>query len=143
MTRRSSRCGCAALAACLLIGAPLATAADLGRLFFTPEQRAELDRRRNTNTVEAAEVVVESLLRVDGHVTRSSGKTTTWINGAPQYDLYRGRDPARVAVDDAAARTPVKVGETLDRTRGEIRPTIQPGSIEIHGGTSGRQTRAR
>lgn len=142
MTRRPALCALAALAALLLAGAPPAAAADLGRLFFTPQQREELDRRRDTNIVEA-EVVVESLVRVDGHVSRSSGKTTTWINGAPQYDLYHGRDPARVAVDDAAVSAPLRVGETLDRTRGEIRPMIEPGSIEIHGGTSGRQARTR
>jgi hypothetical protein len=139
--RAASR-GAALALALLVCGADPAAGADLGRLFFTPQQREELDRRRDTNTVEA-EVVVESLVTVNGHVSRSSGKTTTWINGAPQYDVYHGRDPARVAVEDAAVQSPVKVGETLDRTRGEVRPTIEPGGIEIHAGKPSRQPRAR
>ena len=115
---------------------------ELGRLFFTPQQRGELDRRRDTNAVEA-EVVIENLVTVNGHVSRSSGKTTTWINGVPQYDAYHGRDAARIAVDDPSVNSPVKVGETLDRTRGEVRPSIEPGGIEIHDGQRSRQARRR
>jgi hypothetical protein len=142
MTRRLTTCAPAMLAALLLFGAPCAIAADLGRLFFTPQQREELDRRRDSNAVEP-EVVVESLVTVNGQVSRSSGKTTTWINGAPQYDVYRGKDPTRVVVDDAAVRSPVRVGDTLDRTRGEVRPTIEPGAIEIHASKPSKPQRTR
>lgn len=144
MTRRRPTLRAPALAALVLLAtaAPHAAGADLGRLFFTPQQREELDRRRDTNTVEA-EVVVESLVTVNGHVSRSSGKTTTWINGTPQYDVYHGRDPTRVAVEDTAVTSPVKVGETLDRTRGEIRPSIEPGSIEIHGAGPAKRSQPR
>jgi hypothetical protein len=124
---------CALLLVALLLATPAAHAADadLGRLFYTPQQRAELDRKRATNAVEA-EVVVESLVTVNGRVSRSSGKTTTWINGVPQYDTYAGKDPASVAIDDNGRDTPVSVGDTLDRTRGEVRPAIAPGGIEIN-----------
>lgn len=124
---------CAMLVAALLLAAPSARAADtsLGRLFYTPQQRAELDRKRATNAVET-EVVVESLVTVNGRVSRSSGKTTTWINGVPQYDTYAGKDPAHVAIDDNGRDTEVSVGDTLDRTRGEVRPAIAPGDIEIN-----------
>jgi hypothetical protein len=118
--------------AALLLAAASAPAAatDVGRLFYTPQQRAELDHKRATNAVEA-EVVVERLVTVNGRVSRSSGKTTTWINGVPQYDTYTGRDPAHVAIDDNGTDTKVSVGDTLDRTRGEVRPAIEPGEIEI------------
>jgi hypothetical protein len=121
------------LVGALLLAAPPVHAADasLGRLFYTPQQRAELDRKRATNAVEA-EVVVESLVTVNGRVSRSSGKTTTWINGVPQYDTYTGKDPARIAIDDNGRDTAVSVGDTLDRTRGEVRPSIAPGEIEIN-----------
>jgi hypothetical protein len=128
--------------ALLLAGPTPALGADLGRLFFTQQQREELDRRRDTKTVET-EVVVENLVTVNGHVIRSSGKTTTWLNGTPQYDAYRGRDPTRIAVEDAGGQSPVRVGETLDRARGEVRPTIKPGSIEIHAGRPTGQPRGR
>ena len=106
---------------------------DLGRLFYTPQQRTDLDRKRATNAKEDVPVVVERLVTVNGRVSRSSGKTTTWINGTPQYDTYPGRDPSRVAiVEENGADATVKVGDTLDRTRGEVRPAVEPGGIEIN-----------
>lgn len=131
------------LAAVVLVAAATpATGTDLGRLFYTPQQRADLDRKRATNAVET-EVVVESLVTVNGRVSRSSGKTTTWINGVPQYDTYAGRDPSRVALDDNGRDTTVSVGDTLDRTRGEVRPAIEPGGIEIKRGQPSAQTPVR
>ena len=59
---------------------PHAAADELGRLFFTPQQRQDLDHRRERN-IQEKEVVVESSVTVNGKVTRSSGKTTTWVNG--------------------------------------------------------------
>ena len=120
-----------ALTGALLGAIPSASAQDLGRIFFTPQQRQDLDRRRNSNVAET-EVVVESLVTVNGHVVRSSGKTTTWINGVPQYDTYRGRTPDRVGVESSNSAVGVKVGETLDRSKGEVRDTLQGGEIKIN-----------
>jgi hypothetical protein len=122
----------AALAAALVAGASLAPARpaaadDLGRLFFTPQQRQELDRRRASN-VQEKEVVIESAVTVSGQVSRSSGKTTTWVNGVPQYDTYSGRDPARVRLPDGT----LKIGQTLDRARGEVTDGLQGGEIRLH-----------
>jgi len=50
---------------------------NLGRLFFTEQQRQDLDRRRQANIQETA-VVVESTVTVNGQVSRSSGRSTTW-----------------------------------------------------------------
>jgi len=120
-----------ALAGALLGALPCACAQDLGRIFFTPQQRQDLDRRRDLNVTES-EVVVESLVTVNGNVVRSSGKTTTWINGVPQYDTYRGRTPDRVGVASSDSAVGVKVGETLDRNKGEIRDTLQGGGIKVN-----------
>ena len=134
VTARTALCRGTLAAVLLLAVAAPAQPADtqLGRLFYTPQQRAELDVRRSSNTVENEVVVVESLVTVNGRVSRSSGKTTTWINGVPQYDTYSGRDPSEVAIDDNGTNMEVRVGDTLDRTRGEVRPTIEPGGIKIH-----------
>jgi len=78
-------------ARCLFVGAFLlgvatgqaAAQENLGRLFFTEQQRQDLDRRRQANIQETA-VVVESTVTVNGQVSRSSGRSTTWINGVPQ-----------------------------------------------------------
>ena len=118
-----------ALAAGAGVSAPRPAAADeLGRLFFTPRQHQELDRRRASNVQEKEEVVVESSVTVNGHVARSSGKTTTWVNGVPQYDTYSGRDPARVHLQDGT----VKIGQTLDRTRGEVKDGLEGGSVRVN-----------
>ena len=121
-------------AAMLLLAAatPAQAAETVGRLFYTPQQRADLDVRRASNAAEPEVVVVESLVTVNGRVSRSSGKTTTWINGTPQYDKYAGQDAARVTLDDNGADTKVSVGDTLDRTRGEVRPTVAPGGIKVN-----------
>lgn len=122
-----------ALAACA--AAPVA-AEELGRLFFTPQQRQELDRRREANVMESGSTTVESTMTVNGHVARSSGKTTTWINGVPQYDSHRTRDPARVTVGGSEGEPPVevKIGQTLDKTRGEVKDGLGGGRIIIRRG---------
>ena len=116
---------------------PVASAQDLGRLFLTPQQRKNLDRQRQADFV-AKETVVESLVTVNGRVTRSTGRTTTWINGVPEDDTYRSADPARVAVDGGSSRVPVKVGQTLDRSRGEVKDALQGGQIQVPGSPPGR-----
>lgn len=104
-----------------------AAADELGRLFFTPQQRQELDRRRASN-IQEKEVVIESTVTVNGHVVRSSGKTTTWVNGVAQDDTYSGRDPARVHLEDGT----LKIGQTLDRTRGEVKDNLQGGTVRVN-----------
>jgi hypothetical protein len=130
--RGSPRIAAGALLVLALGGTGLAPAPaaadDLGRLFFTPQQRQDLDRRRESNIKEEKEVVIESSVTINGHVTRSSGKTTTWVNGVPQYDTYSGRDPARVHLQDGT----VKIGQTLDRARGEVKDNLQGGTVRVN-----------
>jgi hypothetical protein len=120
----------AALCGALLAASPSGYGQDVGRVFFTPQQRQDLDRRRDTNVPETG-APVESLVTVNGHVTRSSGKTTTWINGVPQYDTYRGRVPDRVAVESGTTMQGVRVGQTLDRSSGEVRDVLPGGAIKV------------
>ena len=125
---------------CLVASAP-APAQELGRLFLTPQQRQDLDRRRATNRAEEeAPQISEGPLTLEGHVQRSSGRTTTWINSAPQYDSGAGRDPARVTVVPNAGEPGVslKVGEIYERTTGEVRDRLQGGKITV--GKPSRQT---
>lgn len=113
--------------------APAAASADLGRLFFTPQQREDMDRRRLTNEQERVVVTVESVLTVNGHVSRSGGPATTWINGVPQEDNRPGRDPAQVVIQPAEgeAQVSVKVGQTLDRVRREVREGFGSGEVRV------------
>jgi hypothetical protein len=108
---------------------PVQAVENLGRLFLSPQQRQELDRRRQANIQEAS-VVVESRLTVNGQVSRSSGETTIWVNGVPETSRRRPRDPARVTLPGAGdASVSVKVGQTLDKVRGGISDPIGKGEI--------------
>lgn len=114
--------------------APMAASDELGRLFFTPEQRQQLDQRRANPIDERPAVAAqseESLVTVNGRVTRSSGKTTTWLNGVPQYDSRPAGAADRIRLGAGASRPSVKVGQTLDRTSGAIRDGLQGGSVVV------------
>ena len=134
-----------ALAAGLLLamtagwhGNVLAQQSSLGTLFFSPLQRQELDRRRQTNA-QAVNITADDLVTINGRVSRSSGKTTTWINGVAQEDTYRDRDPTRVTVPRGEDQeVTLKVGETLDRIKGETRSSVESGAISIRRRQPGR-----
>ena len=113
-----------------LFGSNRASSEELGRLFFTPQQRQDLDQRRISNVVEA-ERVVESLVTVNGNVTRSGGQSTTWINGVAQNNVAGGRDPARPVIVDGESTIHVKVGQTFDRNQGVTRDPLGAGEIRI------------
>jgi hypothetical protein len=122
------------LAAMLL--APCAPAQEIGRLFFTPEQRAALDARRRARVPDrpaATPAVASPTTRLDGYVRRSQGPSTVWVNGATVDEATPGSD-ARVSVPlgDGGARVRLKPGETLDRGTGEVRDVLGPnGEIQV------------
>ena len=133
-----------------LLSAGPAAAQQLGRLFFTPEQRAALDARRAARMPDKPAAVAESpTTRVDGYVKRSSGKSTVWVDGEAMPDglqleglrLQRGNDPTRVTVTigEDGRRIVVRVGETLDRATGAVKDVIGDGEVRIgRGGAQGR-----
>ncbi|MEQ1661250.1 MAG: hypothetical protein ABL877_01000 [Thiobacillus sp.] len=65
-----------------------AVAAETGRLFYTPAQRAMLEqaRARKITSLRAtpAESIEAAPQRYDGLVIRSDGQTTRWVNGRAQ-----------------------------------------------------------
>lgn len=66
----------------------------LGRLFFTPSERAALDR--NEPPAETA----RALPRVDGIVQRKGAPPTVWIDGQPRRDVPADTRRARVVGPD-------------------------------------------
>lgn len=94
-------------AACLiaLLAAGLAWAADPaaanpGRLFYTPAERAQLESarargvtRKANDTPDAADAV-----RYDGLVVRSDGRRIRWVNGKAQLDAagVEGLKPGQI-----------------------------------------------
>jgi len=117
-----------------------AEAQELGRLFFTQEQRAALDARRKARVPDkpaAAAVVASPTTRLDGYVKRSIGPSTIWVDGESLNETPRERD-GRVAVPrgDSGARVGMKPGEVLDRGTGELRDVLGEGEIKIRRGTA-------
>lgn len=137
----------AALVALLALAAASgpARAQELGRLFFTPEQRAALDARRKARIPDkpaAAAVAPSPTTRIDGYVQRSGGKSTVWVNGeaisegSQPEDLRvapRRGDPGRVSVSagEGERSVDVKIGATLERGSGEARDVIGEGEIRV------------
>lgn len=121
---------------------PAARAQELGRLFFTPDQRAALDARRKARVPDKpAAAAASPTTRLDGYVQRSGGPSTVWVNGegqletspdAPRIGATR-RDDGRVSVPvgEGGARVGLRPGETLDRGTGEVRDLIGDGEIRV------------
>ena len=134
----------------LLLGVALCFAAsaqaqELGRLFFTPDQRAALDARRKARVPDkpAASPQVESpITRINGAVQRSGGKSTVWVNGeaipessAPGSAQLtpRGPNAGRVSIPtgEGAQQFDLRVGESLDRGSGQVKDVIGEGEIKV------------
>ena len=133
-----------ALLACVLLG-PFAGARgdELGRLFFTPEQRAALEARRKARLPDklSTPVIESPVTRLDGYVQRSDGRSTVWVNGEPIQQgtqpegtrVYPGADPAQVgiSVGDSDRRFELRVGQSLERDSGTVKPLLGGGTIRI------------
>lgn len=128
-----------------LAGATNAGAQELGRLFFTPEQRTALDARRKARVPDkpaAAPVTESPISRIDGAVQRGGGKSTVWVSGETipenaQADgarvTPRGPNQGRVSIPagEGAQRYDLRVGESVDRGSGEVRDILGEGDIRV------------
>ena len=126
----------------LLLVAPQAAAQQLGRLFFTPEQRDALDARRRARLPDKPAALAPSpTTRIDGSVRRSSGRSTVFVDGEalpenaqPEgLQLRRGADPSRITVivGEDGRRIEMRVGETLDRATGEVKDVLGGGEVKV------------
>ena len=136
----------------LLLALPLANPAgaeELGRLFLSTEQRADLEALRRAEAAAAQrgapalETDVEIVqapaveapppapVRFDGIVTRSDGASTIWVNGESSYDgrlpelplTLRSGTPARIVVQpDGAEAVVLKPGQRWDPPDGTSEP---------------------
>jgi len=137
-------CRCRPLLALLLAIAlsPTVSAEEaLGRLFFTPERRQALDRQRLMNIQDTQQLNEDPTLTINGIVTRSSGKRTSWINGAAQNEnemsggtlvipSRKNSGKIEVQAGDLPAAD-ARVGETVNRNTGEARDLLNDGRIVI------------
>jgi len=127
------------LMAATAMPAAAADSAPLGRLFFTPERRAALERQRTLNLQEAQTLQGNSM-SLDGVVYRSGGKSTVWINQKAQTEDESARTGVSAVVspkspgsavlapgEDAPAQ--LKVGEAINRATGERNTRLGGGVV--------------
>jgi len=76
-----------------------------GRLFYTPDQRDQLEAARARNVTQVRQATPDAgtppPIRYDGVVIRSDGKTTRWVDGQPQLDAsgVAGLKPGQIRAD--------------------------------------------
>lgn len=130
VSRRNMQTLLTCLMALTISPAPVAQAETLGRLFFTPEQRAQLENGGARNMSRAVKMgstperkgrrsgaeKADSVLTVNGIVQKHGGPRTVWINGVAQNaDSSRERAPESHVVTIPGKKQPVrvKVGQKL------------------------------
>jgi hypothetical protein len=89
-------------------------AEELGRLFFTPQQRQQLEFHDSSGSTE--DTGRRNYIIVNGVVQKRGGNRTVWINGAAQASEHgNDRTPATVPVTVPGKSRPVqlKVGQRL------------------------------
>ncbi len=131
--------------ACIALALAMSAAAadsSLGRLFFTPSQRALLDvargqRTRVTVATEATETAVEvsepapQTITYGGMVRRSDGRTTVWLNDRPLDDPKKADGPTIIRqvrpdgavtleVPQSSRRVDLKVGQSVEVLSGSV-----------------------
>jgi hypothetical protein len=111
------------------------SAQELGRLFFTPDQREALDARRKARVPDkpAAAVVASPTTRLDGYVKRSDGRSTVFVNGqpllegtpeAPSVDPEWRGGRVSVPTSEGGARYVLKPGQSVDTGTGQVRDVL-------------------
>lgn len=110
-----------------LTASTLAGAEELGRLFYTPEQRAQLDYSyaqgadsTNSNS---------STLMLNGIVQKHGGKRTVWINGVPQQagsSDDKTPESQSVQVPGTAGTVKLKVGQRVLLGPSDNPDTVRP-----------------
>jgi len=121
------------LAVFLLLLPSIGMAAEqtMGRLFFTPGQRARMDVARQQERSVRFDVEQQddasppTNVTLNGVVTRSDGKTTVWINNRIQTDASQTatvgkRGEIRIITPEAGRSVPLQVGQSIDMSSGKV-----------------------
>ncbi len=101
------------LCAFALTVSALTNAEELGRLFFTPEQRKQFDY---SYAREAPSDNYDHALMLNGIVQKHGGKRTAWINGVPQAagrSDEQSPDSVPVPLPGQKKSVKLKVGQRL------------------------------
>ncbi|BAN34414.1 hypothetical protein SCD_n00567 [Sulfuricella denitrificans skB26] len=110
----------------------------IGRLFFSPDERAMLDRLRQKSGGSSTLSTTEQIT-LNGIVQRSSGKNTAWLNQFPQHG---NETPQGITVLKSNGRSSVvplqlpsgkqvslKPGQTFDITKGKVHEGYEDNTV--------------
>lgn len=116
-------------AAWVLVPSPGWADGALGRLFYTPEQRARMDvarqHERSARIDEEESAPQSTNILLNGVITRSDGKSTLWINNRIQNEASQAATVSkggevRVVTPGAKRTVPLKVGQSIDMSSGLV-----------------------
>ncbi|NDP49282.1 MAG: hypothetical protein GZ085_13015 [Sulfuriferula multivorans] len=104
---------------------------ELGRLFYTPTQRAQLESARahkqtqRPSTKQRPAMSAPAPLRFDGVVIRSDGKSTRWVNGKAEVGAssVTGLKPGQIRANG-------KVFEPYQVLRPQAPSQVEPAAKE-------------
>ena len=134
----------------LLLAMGAASAAEpLGRLFYTPAQRAQLDvlRSKKNVAVPVAEqqepLALPEVVTYGGVVRRSDGKTTVWINNQVVNDgkatdglaissRVRPDDSVSLKLPQASGSIDLKVGQSVEIGSGTVAEPYALSKLPVH-----------
>ncbi|MDP1526634.1 MAG: hypothetical protein Q8M20_12550 [Rhodocyclaceae bacterium] len=126
-------------ALCVAPAQAQSTMAPVGRLFFAPEMRVQLERQRQLNLQESRSLEAGTI-RLDGIVVRSSGKSTVWVNNQDTRatgvvtSTSRKHPGQATLITGNEAPADLKVGVTLDRATRETSGGLAGGEIRVRPG---------
>jgi hypothetical protein len=131
--------------ACLLLfctalaTGPVSAQEKLGRLFFTPAERAALDAQRKLagemanrpakKDTASPKAPPPKMLTLNGVLRRSDGETTIWVNGQAVHERFRdvdvmpgsiSREAVAVQLPGSGRRVKLKVGQSVDSMTGVV-----------------------
>ncbi len=102
------------LAVLCTLALPAHAADSLGRLFYSPQQRAQLDFSYARNATETGGTA--PILTINGIVQKDGGPRTVWINGVAQKSPHSGNaslTSQTVTVPGKSGTIRLKVGDKI------------------------------
>jgi hypothetical protein len=137
----------------VLAAAPHAMCAELGRLFFTPAERQQLDQTRLRKQVPAPTTTAQTVpppeapqvLTYSGIVRRSDGKAVLWLNNQPVEEKealsshavsgrIRNDGSVTVRVPQSGRTVDLKVGQSVELPSGNVAeagPRTTPKAVRV------------
>ena len=93
---------------------PSVQADELGRLFFSPDERQQLDRQHARQATQENGANTPSHIIVNGLIQHGDGSRTVWINGkAQRMTSGKNTDSVPVILPGRNESVEVKVGQRL------------------------------